>query len=157
MVKKTRILQSGRRRERERVRELPSKWVKHKIKPQNTKIRYENTANTKGFMDGQTWRRLKRIIIVVFQNSFSKFVFVVCNVWYTWRFNWEDISFFDTKLWTCHFQGKSWLLSWVSIKRCRQKQPNEIPYFYLISRVLNFAKIMSHISRAFNFPIFRKR
>ena len=92
MVKKTRILQSGRRRERERKKELPPKWVKHKIKPQNTKTRYENTANTKGFMDGQTWRRLKRIIIVVFQNSFSKFAFVVCNVWYTWCF--EEISHF---------------------------------------------------------------
>ena len=67
-------------------RELPLKWVKHKIKPQNTKIRYENTANTKGRMDRQTRRRLKRIIIVVFQNSFSKFVFVVCNVWCTQYF-----------------------------------------------------------------------
>ena len=37
-----------------RERELPQKRVKHKIKPQNTKIRYENTANTKGFTDGQT-------------------------------------------------------------------------------------------------------
>ena len=61
-------------------RELPAKCVKHKIKPQNTKIRYENAANTKGRMDTETRRRLKRIIIVVFQNSFSKFVFVVCNV-----------------------------------------------------------------------------
>ena len=28
----------------------------------------------------------------------------------------------------------------VSIKRCRQKQPDKLPYFHLISRVLNFAK-----------------
>ena len=63
--------------ERERA---ASKVSKTKIKPQNTKIRYENAANTKGRMDRQTRRRLKRIIIVVFQNSFSKFVFVVCNV-----------------------------------------------------------------------------
>ena len=61
---------------------LPPKWVKHKIKPQNTKIRYENTANWKGGINGQTWR-LKRIIIVCFQKRFSMFDFVVCNVWYT--------------------------------------------------------------------------
>ena len=29
----------------------------------------------------------------------------------------------------------------VSIKRCRQKQPDKLPYFHLISRILNFAKI----------------
>ena len=28
----------------------------------------------------------------------------------------------------------------VSIKRCRQKQPDKLPYFHLISRVLNFEK-----------------
>ena len=28
----------------------------------------------------------------------------------------------------------------VSIKRCRQKQPDKLPYFHLISRVLNFDK-----------------
>ena len=28
----------------------------------------------------------------------------------------------------------------VSIKRCRQKQPDKLPYFHLISRVLNVAK-----------------
>ena len=34
---------------------------------------------------------------------------------------WGDNWFFNTKLWTCHFKGKSWLLRQVSIKRCRQK------------------------------------
>ena len=28
----------------------------------------------------------------------------------------------------------------VSIKRCRQKQPDKLPYFHLISRVFNFEK-----------------
>ena len=48
--------------------------------------------------DGQTWRRLKRIKIVVLENllalELSKFIFVVWNVWYDW-----ETYLFDTKLW----------------------------------------------------------
>ena len=52
------------------------------------------TTNTKGCSAGQAWRRLNRIRIrVVFENQeniektcypkgFSKFIFVVSNVWY---------------------------------------------------------------------------
>ena len=39
-----------------------------------------------GGTDGQTWRRLNRIAIVIFENlpakQFLKFIFVVCNVWF---------------------------------------------------------------------------
>ena len=92
----------------EREREPPPKWVKHKKKLRNTKIRYENTANLWQKRHGWT---LKRIIIVVFQHSFSKFVFFVCCCLerLICIMLWGDISLFDTKLWTCHFQGKSWL------------------------------------------------
>lgn len=48
-----------------------------------------NTANLKEGASGLIWRRLKWIPIVVFENmlaaeitnSFSKFIFDVCNVW----------------------------------------------------------------------------
>ena len=50
-------------------------------------------------MDGQTWRRLNRTETVVWKlvmlTIFSKFIFVVCNVWYI---AWETYLF-DTKLW----------------------------------------------------------
>ena len=39
-----------------------------------------------GGTDGQTWRRLNRIAIVIFENlpakQFLKFIFVVFNVWF---------------------------------------------------------------------------
>ena len=67
-----------------------------------------NTANTKGETDGKTWRRLKRVAIVVFENllaqqlknSYTKFILNVCNVWY----NAGETYMFDKKLWFCHSQ-----------------------------------------------------
>ena len=67
-----------------------------------------NTANTKVGMDGQTWRGLKQIDIVGFwklsslwSDSFSKFAFLVCNVWYN---AWDMAYLLETKLWFSRLQ-----------------------------------------------------
>ena len=73
----------------------------------NDMLLLNNPANTKIGQDGQTWRRLKWIEIVVFSenflapDSFSKFIFVVCNVWYN---AWE-VYFLDKKPWFCCFSS----------------------------------------------------
>ena len=50
---------------------LQNEW-NIKITAQTLHEGINNTANKKGDMDGQTWRRWKRIAIGVFENRFSK-------------------------------------------------------------------------------------
>ena len=57
-------------------------------------------------MDGQTWRRLKRIEIVVFENLLAQQFFKVHFLFFetldkVWSSAWETYLF-DTKLWFCH-------------------------------------------------------
>lgn len=69
-----------------------------KLSLETSKEGMNNTANVKGSTDGQTWRRLKRIAIVMFENllaqQFSEFIFAVCNVSY----NACETCFLDTKV-----------------------------------------------------------
>ena len=100
----------------------------------STKIRYENTANTKGSMDGQTWRRLKRIIIV-FCFLFYKKKGFSWKLWFFKTFFQSLFLLFATfdihnalgRYLIVLYEAVNFSFSRkiLAIKRCRQKQPDE--------------------------------
>ena len=95
-------------------------------------------------MEGQTWRRLKWIIIVFFKKKKKKVFHSSWKLWFFKTFFQSLFLLFAT--FDIHNALGKYLIVWyeavnfsfsrkiLAIKRCRQKQPDEQPYFLLISR-----------------------
>ena len=79
-----------------------------KIAAQNMTRRYKYHSKCKRGKDGETWRRLKRIEIVVFWKlvspSFAKFIYVVCNVGDT--FVWHEVLILSFTRYLSKFQSE---------------------------------------------------